>query len=312
MQAYLAEWYADGRPALWAVHLGVNVVKLSGHLGTLRSDGRFVTVQADTMLQNIDCDGPYVDPAVGSRRYGFGGNERMAERHEDRLEGFSRKRLAGRLSVGVTAKLQYDFACNRGHSFGEYHVHGVVNEILSANVDPDRLRVHSSYPHPAIQTEGALGRKRELDFLIKDKGDDAIKLCIEAKWAGSGHCTAHNLLLDLCRLHLVKRASPDALCLFVLAGRQDRMNELFESPILADGTGCLVRPGEKVNGRKHEREKTFAMVGHPHHQKELNGFRAAYAKSIPAMPDEICTTYAPVFDRVRRSAYWQALVWSVL
>ncbi|GLT02452.1 hypothetical protein GCM10007897_38620 [Sphingobium jiangsuense] len=235
----------------------------------------------------------------------------MAEWHHDRLEGFNLKKLASRLSVGVTAKLQFDFACNRGHSFGEYHVHGVVNEVLSANIDPDRFRVHSGYPHPAIQTEEAKGRKRELDFLIEDKGDSSIMLCIEAKWAGSGHCTAHNLLLDLCRLHLVKRTAPDALCLFVLAGRQDKMNKLFESPILADGTGCLVRPGAKVNGRKRDRKKTFALIGHPTHQTELDRFKDVNSEKLPTIPDEICTTYAPVFDRVGRSDYWQALVWTV-
>ena len=39
MEPYLAERHADGRSALWAVDLGVNVVKLSRHLGPIRPDG---------------------------------------------------------------------------------------------------------------------------------------------------------------------------------------------------------------------------------------------------------------------------------
>ena len=36
------------------------------------------------------------------------------------------KNYALKIAEGVTAKLNFDFSCNRGHSFGEYYIHGVV------------------------------------------------------------------------------------------------------------------------------------------------------------------------------------------
>lgn len=102
-----------------------------------------------------------------------------------------RKDMGRKLAEGITARLEFDFVCERGHSFGEYYLHGVMNEIISANIDPAASVPHASYAHPALARAGkpSPGRKREVDFFVQPRVSGGPTACVEAKWAGSSHCT---------------------------------------------------------------------------------------------------------------------------
>ena len=41
--------------------------------------------------------------------------------------------IGKKIADGLYGKMEFEFACNRGHAFGEYFMHGVINEILAAN-----------------------------------------------------------------------------------------------------------------------------------------------------------------------------------
>lgn len=95
-----------------------------------------------------------------------------------------------RIAEGTRGKLDFDYACGRGHPFGEYYIHGVVNEILCSGLDPTRHRVHSGYPHPAFQAHGATGRRRQVDFAVETLGPALRFFYAEVNLAGSSHCNA--------------------------------------------------------------------------------------------------------------------------
>lgn len=221
--------------------------------------------------------------------------------------------FARRLAEGLKAKLDFDYACNRGHSFGEYHAHGVVNEILSANVDPATYLVCSGFPHLAIQTPGNAGRKREIDFALQHRETADIELAVEVKWAGSGHCTPDNILTDLCRLHLVKSSSNSTLCLFTLAGAGKDIAALFRQSFLAGGeSSLLIHAGENgVTPRKGPRIKAFDLSTNAHHQREIDKAKLSALSRLPALPSMIQTTLKNTASSLANDARFRVLVWTV-
>ncbi len=107
--------------------------------------------------------------------------------------------LAKRMAEGITAKLDFDFACNRGYSFGEYHLYGIVNEILSANIDQSNSKIQSGYS-PAVLARPGRGRNPEIDFAVLSRKNNSVEVAAEVKWAASSHCNVENVLNDLLRL----------------------------------------------------------------------------------------------------------------
>ena len=74
--------------------------------------------------------------------------------------------LPRKLSSGIYDRLEFDFACNRGHGFGEAYLHGLLVELLMSNVNPREEHILlPSFAVPALQREAVgPGRKREVDF----------------------------------------------------------------------------------------------------------------------------------------------------
>lgn len=193
--------------------------------------------------------------------------------------------LAKRVAEGVTAKLDFDYACNRGHSFGEYHVHGIVNEVLSANVDPHVLKVCSGFPHLRLRREGN-GRKPEVDFAVMHRETETIRVISEVKWAGSGHCTAANVLKDLIRLQLIADVDQDAECFMLIAGHREDLDELFRHDLFTPGTRRMLSR-EASTQRAEERRKAFPLVENPHHQASIDACLTTFRERIPSIPDRI-------------------------
>jgi hypothetical protein len=142
-----------------------------------------------------------------------------------------RKDIGKRLADGVSAKLEFDYVCERGQSFSEYHLHGVMNEIICAITSPRDCRTHSGYAHDALARDDdqKVGRQREVDFYVQAYDSSSSNLAIEAKWAESGHCKWDRILLDLCRLALVRQHSPTTECLFVLSGPTEKVEAALRS-----------------------------------------------------------------------------------
>ncbi|WP_182356634.1 hypothetical protein [Komagataeibacter europaeus] len=220
-------------------------------------------------------------------------------------------RLPIHIADGTKAKLDFDYECQRGHSFGEYHVHGVVNEILCANLDPTQHRVHSGFPHPELQTPGARGRRREVDFAVETFGSQVLSLCVEVKWAGSSHCTQEKVLLDLCRLQIIKKATPETDCIFMLAGRKDNIEELFKSPIMKQGTNCLLHKSDLRGRAANRQKKNFSLLDNIDHEASLVPIIKGFDTSLPRLPDHISTRLIYSARSAHKAARFQALVWSI-
>lgn len=188
--------------------------------------------------------------------------------------------LAKHIADGLTAKLNFDYACHRGHGFGEYHVHGVINEILCARTDPTEQRVVSGYALPGISSSKN-GRKKEIDLVVCDlpreatpkqneKKTENLTCAIEVKWAGSSHCKEENILRDLSRLQWLANSDQDIECLFVLSGTNKDMDGIFGSgkSLFAKGTNCLLSR-HKMKNKSMGSVKHFNILNNKDHKPKI-------------------------------------------
>ncbi|WCK77906.1 hypothetical protein [Agrobacterium fabrum] len=194
-------------------------------------------------------------------------------------------------------------------------MHGVVNEILCSNLDPTCHRVRSGFAHPDLQTPGASGRRREVDFAVELLGNEMVAFCAEVKWAGSSHCSQENVLLDLCRLQLIKNVNPKTDCVFVLAGSSGQIDKLFSSGILEQGTNCLLhrsRTGAGISQRgATRRTKRFRLEGNCDHASNLAEMLPNVSAKIPKLPDSIFSHLLYSTRSTQGNARFQSLVWAV-
>ena len=184
--------------------------------------------------------------------------------------------LAKHIAEGVTAKLNFDFACHRGHGFGETYIHGVINEILCARTMPNEQKIECGYPLPEISN--SKGRKKEIDFAVispdeekdHDKQDArCLKCAIEVKWAGSSHCDEKHILSDLARLQWLFDKSPNVECFFVLSGHQNDVRNCFEKEdLLAKSTNKLLSINRK-RLLKSNWMNNFSLRDNNFHKKRL-------------------------------------------
>jgi hypothetical protein len=222
------------------------------------------------------------------------------------------KKLSRKLSAGIYGRLEFDFACNRGHGFSEAYLYGVMMEILASNLDPSVAVIHPSHPAPEIQRlGGGSGRKREVDFVVVDRQEpNDLRLCIEAKWAASSHTTPDNILADVTRLALMSAANPDALCLFVLAGvRADVTRQLAK--------GVLAPHGDEDDPKRLLR---YPELGGPSVYRLVSTRRRPsvlpattyrkLAKRVPTIPDRVRTSrYKPSHED---PPDWSVEIWRVM
>lgn len=153
--------------------------------------------------------------------------------------------LGKKLVDGTYGRLEFDYANLRGKNFGEYHLHSILNEILTSNISHSESRVDSNFAPPEIQSpQSTSGDKKKLDFVVTEHRpgswrnaptvrEDRVLCAVEAKWAASAYCNAATILNDICRLTLVANGNPDAVCYFILAGPKRNFVELFKSPLLS-------------------------------------------------------------------------------
>lgn len=151
------------------------------------------------------------------------------------------------ITKGVSAFLQYEFCCLRGNLFGESYLTSAVGNILQSLHGGVNRVVLSGYQHPILSAhmKGG-GRRPEVDFVVstyddsnasqraRSKGSklantldvNVLTSAVEAKWAGSSHCTVENVLWDLLRLEMLVNANPKITAILLIAGRTDEVNNL--------------------------------------------------------------------------------------
>lgn len=206
-----------------------------------------------------------------------------------------------KLSAGVYGRLEFDFACNRGHNFGESHLQGVLNEIAASNFDSRKSKVESGYAAPALQIKGRKGRNREVDLAILDRDSGSITYALEAKWANSTHCKDKTILKDLCRLAAIHKADPTIVCLFVLAGGKDAVQKVLKQGMLAP------------HGPRQTRLLSYPYFSYPRKfqlsRANLSQHRDDIEKILPWVPARISSLlHKPSHEDTPN---WTVLVWRI-
>jgi len=219
--------------------------------------------------------------------------------------------MARKFGSGIYGRLEFDFACNRGHGFGEAYLHGVLIELLASNVNPRSENILPSHAVSVLQREpGGPGRKREVDFAVAARDDDQeLLLCVEAKWAGSSHANAENVLYDVARLALVHQTHPTVSCLFVLAGGKDAVKKLLNSGVLAPhGRG---RRGHQLLRYPHSpHPRRYNLTNGSGHTTALpTNLQTKLAKKVPTVPTRATSfLYKPTHDD---PPDWRVYVWRI-
>ncbi len=190
-----------------------------------------------------------------------------------------------RFAEGLGSWMHFEACCFRAGLFSESSFKSAIGSVASSlHADHKAARVHADYPLKAIQripdSERRIsgGRKRSVDFaLIYDDGREPPsepQILIEAKWAGSSHCTVTNLISDFIRLSLMKRAHENAICMMILAGHARDVDKVLSRRPFVGGKKDVIRS----NGRGTVTKFNFHSKS-LEHQKEfasaINGFHAA-------------------------------------
>lgn len=226
---------------------------------------------------------------------------------------------ARRISEALGSWLHFEACCFRAGLFSESSVKTAIGSVASSlHADHPAARVHADYelaaiqPVPDAERKPGGGRKRSVDFaLIYDDGRVAPsnpELLIEAKWAGSSHCSVTKIMADFVRLTLMKRAHPEAICLFVLAGRSsDILRTLSRPPFKNEN-----RAKDAIGYAKNMRKFAFRS-GNEEHQKHYGAAINAFLSANLIIPSGFTVTgtncYPPQLGG--NTVKFQAVAWEV-
>lgn len=149
---------------------------------------------------------------------------------------------ARRLAEGTGCWMHHEYVCMRAGLFDESALKAVVGQVASTLVTDRPARCWSGVPHEALVPYALANRKPAVDFVVAELNGNMrgpARVAIEAKWAGSSHCTSANILTDLLRLAVLHRhlksKGIDCECIFLLAGSKKDIKakmrgELFNGP----------------------------------------------------------------------------------
>ncbi|MEN5155474.1 hypothetical protein [Stenotrophomonas muris] len=221
-----------------------------------------------------------------------------------------------RFAEALGSWMHFEACCFRAGLFSESSFKAAIGSVASSlHGDHKAARVHADYPLPAIQRVPVVGeksgggRKKNVDFaLIYDDKRMPVsepQVLIEAKWAGSSHCTVSNLMADFVRLSLMKRAHPDAVCLFVLAGHVTNIDAvLLRRPFKGERRDTL-----PVDGSISSKKFKF-LHRDAEHQKAFSGLISAFHSSNLNVPIGFSATSSGIYPP--SPAKFKAIAWEVL
>lgn len=206
-----------------------------------------------------------------------------------RTLGSKLKKLSSTLQNAVSNKLNFDYACQRGHSFNEYHLHSIINEIISSNIDPTNSIIKINYAPTELNLNRKNGRKKGVDFAILNREHNNSCFYIEAKWTGSSYCNVKSMLNDLVRLQLIKNNNDDAECIFLLAGPKTSTTNLFNKKIFTQGSNSLlISPFPKELSKSENRVKRFLLENNRDHQEKINKLLKNERPEVTQIKTQMC------------------------
>lgn len=219
-----------------------------------------------------------------------------------------------RFAEALGSWMHLEACCFRAGLFSESSFKGAIGSVASSlHASHRAARVHADYPLAAIQRvpdgerKSNGGRKRSVDFaLIYDDGRQPVsepEVLIEAKWAGSSHCTVTNVVADLIRLCLMKRAHPNAKCLFVLAGHSRNVRAMLSRRPFVGGTRDVVRR----SGTGANTKFAFLPKDAEHHKSFVSAVSAFHGANLE-VPIGFTVSGSTLYPT---DATFQAIAWEI-
>lgn len=220
-----------------------------------------------------------------------------------------------RFSEALGSWMHFEACCFRAGLFSESSFKSAIGSVASSlHAKHKAARVHADYPLSSIQkvpdAERRIGGggKRSVDFaIIYDDGREPAsnpELLIEAKWAGSSHCTVANVMADFIRLCIMKKAHPDATCLFVLAGHSRDVDKVLSRRPFIGGKKDIVR----FNGSGTITKFKFLPKNLEHQRAFAPAISEFHAANL-RVPIAFCTTGSLPYPAA--PAKFKAVAWEV-
>ncbi|MBB4184782.1 hypothetical protein GGE07_001408 [Sinorhizobium terangae] len=129
------------------------------------------------------------------------------------------------LAQALGSWLQYEYALGRGGLFNERYISTPISQVLSYRF---KCGVSAEHPHPTLgPVRGGRGAKPSVDFAVIEHYPK-VRALVESKWLNDAGVKVEAIIWDLIRLEMVAHAE-NAEAYFVLAGKRDRMTEVFEA-----------------------------------------------------------------------------------
>lgn len=220
-----------------------------------------------------------------------------------------------RFAEALGSWLHYETCCFRAGLFSENSFKSAIGSVASSLQAQHRgARVHADYPLNSIQRipdserKSGGGRKRSVDFALiyDDQRQPASEpeILIEAKWAGSSHCTVTNVMTDFIRLCLMKREHADATCLLVLAGLATDVDKVLSRRPFVGGTKDLVRCNSTGAIKKFK-----FLPKNADHQRHFSAAISGFHKANLDVPIAFSTSGSLPYPPA--PARFKALAWEV-
>lgn len=212
--------------------------------------------------------------------------------------------IAKILSYGVGSWLNYESACDRSGLFNEKYLTAPVGQILSAR---SGNRTISEWRHP-ILAESKEGRRRrpEVDFVVTDQNDKLL-IAVETKWAGRTLPKTQDILWDLIRLELIAHKE-SARCFFLLAGKRERLETVFERKEFSDANSAPHRkPLLRIDNNAIHSTPLVPTV-----RSRIPVLRRIFASMQDfEFPEKVVTRRTAPFPESPKKKHYQVYVWEV-
>lgn len=212
-----------------------------------------------------------------------------------------------RIAEAISAKLNFDFLCFRGSIMGEAYLTYSISEILVTFFDQSKFKILNNFAYPSFTSKSNKGRKPEIDYVVKNLESRNIRLAIEAKWAGSSHCSPQNILWDLVRLKILKDSMPSKCSTyFLIAGTKNDMDNIFKHKFFKPGTNHPLNTGT-------QREKKFNLIKNPDHQKCIDKYKTAWTEKYIELPipERITTRLIDDTKSAHKDFRFAARIWRI-
>jgi hypothetical protein len=223
--------------------------------------------------------------------------------------------ITRRLVEAVGSWMHLEVCCYRAGLFSESALKSVVGQILSSlPISNKGVRAYADFAHEALNPLNRVspGRDRSVDFALVLAGDGLAKkeaeLLIEVKWAASAHCSLSNIFKDFLRLAILKRANPQARCIFLLAGPAKHVQTVMNSTLFKSPKGKKTTIG--VSGSQ---TKLVPDNSNTNHVKLFSSAISSLRRSGLEIPVSFTSLFFSPFPAISTTTTirFQAVAWEI-